>query len=220
MATGKLALFKRGLVSLPRAQAGLVALCLKRVPLLHSCNVTAQSVFDGRLASDARLRGNSRLYGLFLGDLCAKGLLPKNGRQRLIFDTRETHHLFAQPPYTHLAGSQSLSSLHLPPHATLFRPRVMLSVFYQLRLPHWLGRLFGLPPIARKHLPRWLQSCANTSAGEVVEFHLWYRWAGIGPFGLCNRCWNISCQMKLARRLLRHLSPTPLWDGGPVVNLL
>ena len=64
------------------------------------------------------------------------------------------------------------------------RPRVILSVvFYQLRLPHWLGQSFGLPPVARKHLPRWLQSRLDTSVGEMLWDSIcqWYRWAGIWP---------------------------------------
>ena len=31
-------------------------------------------------------------------------------------------------------------------------------------MPHWLGQCFGVPPIPRRHLPRWLQRCVNTSA--------------------------------------------------------
>ena len=72
------------MVSLPRVQAGLVAL-FSVVPLevrtLLEDEATSPLLqrdcterFDGRLAFDARLRGNPRLYGRFLGDLYAKGL--------------------------------------------------------------------------------------------------------------------------------------------------
>ena len=117
MATGKLVLFKRGLVSLPRVQAGLVPLSsvvLPRVRSLLEDDATSPLMqgdcaerFEGRLAFDARLVGNPRLSGRFLGDLFAKCLItmgtakarvaplfvPKrDGCQRLIFETREANH--------------------------------------------------------------------------------------------------------------------------------
>ena len=114
---------------------------------------------EGRLAFDARLRGNPRLYGRFFGDLFAKGLITmgtakarvapflvpkKDGQQRFLFDTREANHHFAPPPYTPLAGSQSLSSLQLPLGTALFEAQGDIGCcFYQLRLPHCLGQFFG-----------------------------------------------------------------------------
>ena len=75
--------------------------CLKMTLLPHSCNAIAQR-FEGKPYSDARLRGNPRLHGRFLGDLYAKGLITmgktetrvapvvickkKGGRQPLIFE--------------------------------------------------------------------------------------------------------------------------------------
>ena len=91
----------------------------------------------------------------------------KEKSQRLIFDTREANHHFAQPTYTHLAGSQSLSSLQLPPRTALFEAQGDIQCYF-----YWLGQFFGLPPNARKHLPPRLQRCVNTSAGEVMEYHL------------------------------------------------
>ena len=86
MATGKHALSKRGLVSLPRVQAGLVPLSSVVPPRVRSLledDATSPLLqrrdcaerFQGRLAFDTRLRGNPRLYGRFLGDLFAKGLI-------------------------------------------------------------------------------------------------------------------------------------------------
>ena len=134
MVTGTPPLFKRGLVSFPRVQAGLIPLSSVVPPRVRSLledDATSPLLqrdcaerSEGRLAFVARLRGNPRLYGRFLGDLFAKGLITmvapflvpkKDGCQRLIFDTREANHNPAPPPYTPLAGSQSLSSLQLPP---------------------------------------------------------------------------------------------------------
>ena len=80
--TGKPALFKRGLVSLSRVQAGLVPLCSVVPPAERSLledDATSPLLqrdcaerFEGRLAFDARLRCHPRLYGTFLGDLNAK----------------------------------------------------------------------------------------------------------------------------------------------------
>ena len=84
IATGKPALFKRGLVSLPRVQAGLVPLSSVVLPIVRSLleddatpllQRDCAERFEGRLAFDAPLRGNPRLYGRFLGNLFAKGLI-------------------------------------------------------------------------------------------------------------------------------------------------
>ena len=85
MATGKPALFKRGLFSLPRVQAGLVPLSSVVPPRVRSFledDATSPLLqrdcterFDGKLAFDTRHSGNPRLYGRFLGDLFAKGLI-------------------------------------------------------------------------------------------------------------------------------------------------
>ena len=101
--------------------------------------------------------------------MCAPFVVPrKDGHRRLIFDTREANHHFAPPPY-----SQSLSSLQMSPGTAQYKAQGDIECcFYQLRLPHWFGQFFGHLPIARKYLPRWLQSCIDTSADDVVEFHL------------------------------------------------
>ena len=147
--------------SLPRVQAGLVPLSSVVPPRVRSLlEDEATSPLwqrdcaercDGRLAFDARLRGNPRLCGRFLGDLFAKNLITmgrakarvapfvvpkKDVCQRLIFDTREANHHFAPPPYTPLAGSQSLSSLQLLAGTALFKAQGDIECcFYQLRLP-------------------------------------------------------------------------------------
>ena len=71
MATGKPALFKRGLFSLPRVQAGLVPLSSVVLPGVRSFledDATSPLLqrdcterFDGKLAFDTRHRGNPRL---------------------------------------------------------------------------------------------------------------------------------------------------------------
>ena len=121
----------------------------------------------------------------------------KDGRLRLIFDTREANHHFAPPPYTPLAGSQSLSSLQLPAGAALFRHRVVFTSF-----GHGTG--WGLVgdgslvwrQLREKHLPRWLQSCVNTSMADVVwDSNCWWVPIGWNPkSGLHSRCWNTSCR--------------------------
>ena len=85
MATRKHALFKRGLVSLPRVQAGLVnfssVVPLKVRSLLEDdassplLQRDCTERFDGKLAFDARLRGKLDCTVGCLADLCAKGLI-------------------------------------------------------------------------------------------------------------------------------------------------
>ena len=120
MATGKPAPFKRGLVSLPRVQAGLVPLSSvvpRNVRSLLEDDANCTECFDGRLAFDAWLRGSPRLCGGFLGDMCAWGLVTVG----TIIILR-SHHTFlwrAVRAFHH-------SSYH---RLLLFsRPRVILSV--------------------------------------------------------------------------------------------
>ena len=94
---------------------------------------------------------------------------------------------------------------------------ILSVVFTSFGFHTGLGQFLGLPPIARKHLPRWLQSRLGTSVGDVVELHL-----SVLPMG-----WNWAAWF--AQQMLEHvlldeagettLSPTPLWDDNPVVKL-
>ena len=118
-----------------RVQAGLVPLssvvppsasCLKMTLLLRSYNVTAQN----DLKAGWHWMHDSGATLVFAKDSITVGIArarvapfvvpKKDGRQRLIFDTREANHHFAPPPYTPLAGSQSLSSPQLPRGTALF----------------------------------------------------------------------------------------------------
>ena len=146
----------------------------------------------------------------------------KDGHQHLIIDTREANHHFSPPPYTPLAGSRSLSSLQLPPGTALFKAKKDIQCcFHLLRLPHWLGQFFGLLPFARRQLPRWLQSCVNTSTCDVVEFHFL-----VVPMAWNWAVWFVQQMLEhllpneAGEKTLRHLSPTPHWDDSPVVTLL
>ena len=126
--------------------------------LLRSSQRDCTERFEGRLAFDARLRGNPRLYGRFLGDLFAKDLITvgtararvapfvvpkKDGRQRLIFDTREANHHFA-PPTIHTTCRQPefvIASVAIG-HRTFLRPRVILSVFLPAAVATLVGTVF------------------------------------------------------------------------------
>ena len=158
----------------------------------------------------------------FLGDLNAKGLIslgktrarvapfvvPKNdGRQRLIFDTRQAN----KSPFTFLQRQRTLRLQAVKVSrrcsylwARLFsRLRVTLSVAftkcgYQVG---WLGQFFGLSPIARRHLPRWLQGRVDSPPSDVVEFH-----SVVVPMD-----WNWA--VWFVQQMLEHLLPRRGWSS-------
>ena len=80
----------------------------------------------------------------------------------------------------------------------------------RLRLLANENKFFGLPPIARRHMPRWLQSCANTSGGKVVEFHVL-----AVPMGWNRAVWFVQQMLEhllpdeVGETNLRHLLPNP-----------
>ena len=82
-------------------------------------------------------------------------------------------------------------------------------VFTSVRYHTGLGQFFGL------------QSFVNTSAGEVVEFHLL-----VVPMGWNWAVWIVQQMLEhlepdgAGETTLRNLSPSPHWDESPVVKLL
>ena len=237
-ATRKAALFKRGLVPLSSVvPPGVCSLDDATSTLLQR---DCAERFEGKLAFDARLCGNPRLYGRFLGDFLCQGFdhgwhtqtsrcsfccsKNKDGCQRLIFDNREANHDFAQPPYTSQAGSQSLSSLQLPPNNRTFQgPRVILSAVFT-NFGHRTGwDSSSVFRQLRESIYRVGYRVAWTlhSVGDIVEFHLF-----VVPMGWN---WAVCFVQQMLEHLLpdeagettlRHLSPTPLWDDNRVVKLL
>ena len=188
----KPALCKRGLVSLPRVQAGFVlfwvqwclltyALCLKMV-LLH-CSCTES--FDGRRAFDARLRGSPRFVWLVPGRLMCQGFDLGWHRQSASRSFRDSNK--RRLPALDFERSRWKSSFAQPTACCSF-----------LGPGCCFGQSFGLPSISKKYLPRWLQNRVNASAREVVEFHLL-----VVPMG-----WNWFVQQMLEHVVAKRLCDT------------
>ena len=72
----------------------------------------------------------------------------KNGKQRLIFDTRVLNQKFIDPPSTDLPSADSFTRLEIPEGQQFFTGSGDLAnAFYTLEVPDELGRLFTLPAI-------------------------------------------------------------------------
>lgn len=198
MASGVHKVYQRGMISLPRVEGGGVDLLGALPPHLRPLleDETASPLllrdlactFKGKLAFDPRLARSEKEYGRFFGDLFAKGFLEygesdscvtpffvarKDGRLRLIFDTRGANEGFAPPPYTALAGPQALANAELPSGQRLFKSQGDVECcFYQFGIPSWLARRFGLPTVPLGCLPPWLRRLAPKSSSSVAAFRL------------------------------------------------
>ena len=108
-----------------------------------------------------------------------------------MFDTCEANHHFAPPPYTPLAGSQSLSSLQLPLGTALFKAQGDIECCFTSFGNHSWGSSSVFRQM-RENIHRVGYRVAwDTSVGDVVEFHsllvpMGWNWAS-------SRCWNTFC---------------------------
>lgn len=67
---------------------------------------------------------------------------------RLIIDARPANAVFGEPAQVHLPTPDLLSQLQASSHDTVFAAKVDLDNFYhRLRLPDWMVKYFGLPPL-------------------------------------------------------------------------
>jgi len=113
--------------------------------------------------SDPGLVGNRVEYAKFLKHLAKLGLVrfgrsrkstvglffvaKKDGRLRLIFDTRIANCVFVEPPHTELPTSAAFSKLEAPVGTPIYLAQSDLdNAFYHLLLPPGLSEFFVLPP--------------------------------------------------------------------------
>ena len=200
-ANGNIASFRRGAVALPSCVAGLVSLEEVLPPALRDTVLGVEGLlrpseevepdlldFGGSLAMDPRLAGGSDCYAGLLEDLLEKGIVEvdseitetcglfvvkkKDGRQRLIFDTRRSNLHFRVPPYTSLCSGEALASLRCPlPGPCWLREADVECCFYQFALPKQLRRFFGLPPVSVSKLSRATREkfCSHLSGDQNLR---------------------------------------------------
>ena len=107
------------------------------------------------------------VYGQFIRDLLDRGLVElvaetdsllgvffvskKDGRMRLIFDTRIANAYFTEPPHTALpsTGARAQQEL-LPNQQTHFSGGDIECAFYRMEVPSEACRFMTLPPVRRK----------------------------------------------------------------------
>ena len=125
---------------------------------------------------DPKLVRDSKVYAKFLQRLDGAGILSwkvgiqswlgvffvakKNGKLRIILDTRDVNGVFKPPPYTGLPTAAALTSIETNPDETIwFAGADIADCFYRLEVPLGLDEYFSLPgilgseveAIARKH---------------------------------------------------------------------
>lgn len=72
---------------------------------------------------------------------------------RLIIDARPTNAIFDEPPAVQLPTPDLLAQLQVSSFETVFAAKVDLDNFYhRLRLPEWMVKYFGLPPLQPSEL--------------------------------------------------------------------
>ena len=116
------------------------------------------------------LARDGKRYAEFLDDLHTRGLVEfgahkaptigffavskKDGRQRLIMDTRLANAAFKDPPHTELPTTASFSRIEVEPGTALFIAEADVdNAFHRVLLPSGLAEYFVLPGIRAKHLP-------------------------------------------------------------------
>ena len=119
--------------------------------------------------SDPSLVNNGDLYAEFLVDLWRAGLIDfvakqqhtvgfffvhkKDGRLRLILDTRNLNQWFKEPAYSQLPTAAVWSQIALSPEHTLSMAQVDVdNAFYRVMLPPGMSSLFILPKIRADRL--------------------------------------------------------------------
>ena len=87
------------------------------------------------------------------GELGIFFVRKKNGKQRLIFDTRALNQKFLEPPSTDLPSADSFTRVELPENHSFFvGSGDLANAFYTLGVPDDLAQMFTLPPIKAEYL--------------------------------------------------------------------
>ena len=175
--------FKPGLVALPElsqtACQSESALCSEHrdrldgagSTLLNSVDATQRALLDADLEKpyvDPAFR-SPKVYGQFLSDLSKRGIIcfklngksylgmffvhKKDGKVRLIFDTRLTNCYFGPPPKVRLPTASALSGVEcLPGQELFFAGGDIDTCFYRISAPEAARKYFTLPPVRARHV--------------------------------------------------------------------
>ena len=137
-------------------------------------------------ALDPVLRRRGREYGSFLGELWRAGVIEaceehevreetgcffvarKDGKLRVIFDTRRANCWFEAPDFTPLPSGESLSDLQTTRGQVVeLRAADVEVCFYQYSMPAWARGYFCLPRVETAHLPADMRSAGGFVSGSV-----------------------------------------------------
>ena len=229
---GVKAVYQPGNVSLPQGGAGLVDMMSILPPHLHAQLSDGSQMLRDEIeveellkeigpaqAMGTVLQRRGFLYGKFLGELIDNGILEvagtvratagvffvkrKDGKARLIFDTRVPNAHFRSPPATRLASGDALSELNMHGLEGCFLDGCDVEVcFYQYLLPAWARAYFCLPAIKKRFLPAGVRSLLGVAAlgpADDVIFQvrvcpMGWSWAGAGLLRWCRAARSTSCE--------------------------
>ena len=117
----------------------------------------------------------------------------KNGKLRLILDTRTVNCLFVDPPKTKLPSAAALTSIESVPGEPLyFAGGDIDNAFYRFEAPAVAREYFTLPPIRARHLGK-VRVDGQFLAGDVIVVPR----LKVLPMGWSWSLW--ICQMCLVR---------------------
>eukprot|EP00973_Karenia_brevis_P088163 12225316-Karenia_brevis.AAC.1 len=101
-----------------------------------------------------------------LGVFC---VVKKNGRLRLIFDTRVLNTKFVEPPKTKLPSAGAFGAVEVFQSEPLFLAAADVeNAFYNLSVPHDLAEEFSLPTICARHLGITYLNGESVSGDEAI----------------------------------------------------
>ena len=136
----------------------------------HMLRASGDGIGVGSLQpyTDPVLKHNKREYAGFLHELHIRNMIrfrvdqdhgqspslgiffvrKKNGKQRLIFDTRVLNQHFTDPPSTDLPSADAFTRLEIPEDEGFYiGSGDLANAFYTLEVPDDLGQMFSLPAI-------------------------------------------------------------------------
>ena len=169
---------------------------------------------------DPELLRSPQVHGRFLQEMHARGFLDfipagscaaslgiffvkkKDGRQRIIVDTRLINCDFMPPDIVSLPTAGSLSGIEVEPDEKLFVATCDVSnAFYRMLIPSSLRERFTLPAIES----RFLGSAAGDCEGYSHLVSPCCLWVGVGPYGSASSSSKLSCRQRWARRMLSRM---------------
>ena len=180
---------------------------------------------------DPELLRSPQVYGRFLQEMHARGLVDfeesggraaslgiffvkkKDGKQRIIFDTRLINCDFVSPETVSLPTAGSLGGVEVDPEETLYVATCDVSTaFYRMLVPLSLCASVSRCPPLRADTWELLQVAFVEHSRLASPFCLW---GGRGHCASASSSWRVLCRLRWAQRIQSRMgSHSLVWRQG------